>query len=221
MGKKTPGVPKEPKAAKGVRVTLGDGKADFQGKVNIQKGVRTTAPQSPKFTPAIKTVLDKWSTDTDQAVTLYEHIIEQEKELEQSYGVLGNLMLQVGLDRDAFITAVQGACTTDADAKSFGANQVTRGKHVEPLSPRAIRQIQTGVPGTNKIRWPSEAGAASYMAEVSTVDPLNATSWAGCYTGMSPFFVYAGTPGQKVWFRLCAVGKAPSAWSTPFMMILR
>jgi hypothetical protein len=47
------------------------------------------------------------------------------------------------------------------------------------------------------------------------------TSWVNCYTGMSPFFVYTGTPGQKVWIRICSVGKAPSAFSTPFLVILR
>jgi hypothetical protein len=221
MPKKQPGVPKEPKKAKGVTVTLGDSRADFQGKVNIQKSLRTAAPQSPKINPAITAALNTWSKDTDQAVTVYASIIDQEKALEQSYGQLGNLLLQMGLDRQAFITAVQGVCVNDADAKSFGCNQRVRSPHVEPVAPAAIRQIDTGVVGTDKIRWPSEPGAASYMAEVSTADPPTPTSWAGCYTGMSPFFTYTGPPGQRVWFRICSVGKAPSAWSTPFMVILR
>ena len=47
MPTKTPGVPKQPKPAKRIRVTIPDGKADFQGKVNIQKALRATAPTAP------------------------------------------------------------------------------------------------------------------------------------------------------------------------------
>jgi hypothetical protein len=220
MATKKAGVPKQPKPARRVRVKLGDGNADFQGKTNIQKGLRATAPQSPKFTPAVKVTLDTWSASTDKAVVLYDDIIKQEAALEQSYGTLGTVLLQVGLDRDAFINAVQNVCTSTADAKSFGADAIGGGKHVEPAAPVEIRQIQTDLQGANKIRWPSEPGAASYMAEASA-DPPTASSWTGCHTGMSPFFVYAGAPGQKVWFRICSIGKAPSAWSTPFLVILR
>jgi hypothetical protein len=220
MPKKIPGVPKEPRPTKRVRVTLNDSKAAFQGRTNTQKGLRTTAPQASKFNATIKMALDTWSADTDKAVTLYDGIINQEAALEQSYGQLGVVLVQVAIDRDLFINSLQNVCTSEADAQSFGANVVVPGKHVEPVSPSTFRQIDTAVPGHNKIRWPSEPGAASYMAEAS-VDPPTQTSWANCYTGMSPFFVYEGTPAQKVWFRICSVGKAPSVWSNPILMILR
>lgn len=221
MPKKIQGVPKEPKPAKHVRFTPGDSTATFQGKVNIQKAIRTTAPNAPKFNATIKTNLTQWSTDTDTAVTHYDNIINLESQLEQEYGALGTVLVQVGLDRAAFITSVEAVCTSDADAQSFGGSAVAPGKHVEPVPPTVFRQIETGVPGANKIRWLGETGAASYQAEASTVDPPTAASWANCYTGMSPFFLYTGTPAQKVWFRVCCVGHAPSAWSVPFPIILR
>jgi hypothetical protein len=221
MSKKIPGVPTEPKAAKRIRYRPGDATAAFQGRVNVQKGIRTTAPQAAKFNPTIKANLDAWSADTDKAVAHYSTIINLESQLEQEYGALGTVLVQVGLDRTAFITSVEAVCTSEADAKSFGGNAVVTGKHVEPVSPSVFREIETGVPGSNKIRWLSEVGAAAYMAEASTVDPPTATSWGNCYTGMSPFFLYTGTPGQKVWFRVCSVGKAPAVWSAPFLIILR
>jgi hypothetical protein len=221
MPKKIQGVPTEPKPAKHTRFTPGDSAATFQGRVNIQKSIRTTAPQAAKFNAAIKTNLDAWSADTDKAVTHYDNIINLESQLEQEYGALGTVLVQVGLDRAAFITSVEGVCTSPADAKSFGGAAVVQGKHVEPVSPSTFRQIDTAVSGANKIRWLGEAGAAAYQAEVSTVDPPTATSWAGCYTGMSPFFVYTGAPAQRVWFRVCSVGHAPSAWSAPFLIVLR
>jgi hypothetical protein len=217
---KKPGVPKQPRAASRVRVTLGDGNADFQGKANIQKGLRNTAPQSPKFNATIKGTLDKWSADTDQALTIYNTILNQEAALEQSYGTIGTVLLQIGLDREAFLTAVQTVCVDDADAKSFGCNQVVRGTVAQPGPPVSLRQILTAVPGTNKIRWPSVVGAASYMAQVS-VDPPTATSYTQYYTGRSPFFVYTGQPGQKAWIKLCSVGKAASVWSDGFPVVLR
>jgi hypothetical protein len=220
MPAKKPGVPKQPKPAKHARVTIGDSNADFQGRTNIQKALRTTAPSSPKFNATIKATLDKWSADTDQAVTMYNDIINKEAALEQAYGAIGTVLLQIGLDREAFITAVQSVCVDDADAKAFGCNQVVRGKAVQPGAPTSIRQILTDIAGTNKVRWPSVAGAASYMAQVS-VDPPTATSYATYYTGKSPFFAYTGQPGQKLWIKLCSVGKAASAWSEAFSVVLR
>jgi hypothetical protein len=221
MPKKIPGIPKEPKPAKRIRFTPGDSGATFQGRVNIQKGIRTTAPQAPKCNATIKTNLTTWSTDTDTAVTHYANIINLESQLEQEYAALGTVLVQVGLDRAAFITSVEAVCTSEADAKSFGGDAVVPGKHQEPSPPTVFRQIDTGVPGANRIRWLSEAGAASYQAEASTVDPPTPTSWGNCYTGMSPFFVYTGAPAQRVWFRISCVGHGPSAWSAPFLIILR
>jgi hypothetical protein len=221
MPKKKPGVPKQPKAAKRIRFTLGEGHADFQGRANVQKSVRNTAPQSPKFTPAIKTALDNWSGSTDKAVALYEDIIAKEVALEQAYGNLGTAVAQVNTDRDDFVTEVEKVCTTAADAQTFGGNAVTRSKAIDAVAPATLRQILTDVHGTNRFRWPSIPGAGSYMAEVSTVDPPTATSWTSCYVGRAPFFVYAGTPGQKVSFRLCSVGRVPSPWSVIFTMTLR
>jgi hypothetical protein len=220
MPKKAPGTPKQPRPPKRARVTLNDSKADFIGRTNVQKGLRTTAPLSPKFNATIKAILDTWSKDTDQAVTLWDGIVTQEAALEQSYTSLGALLVVLGTDRDGFINALQNVCVSEADAQSFGANVVPAAKSVEPGPPTTIRQIDTGVPGQNKIRWLGEPGAASYMADAS-VDPPTASSWGNCYTGRSPFFVYPGTPGQKVWFKICSVGTAPSAWSTPFLITLR
>jgi len=220
MPTKKPGVPRQPKAAKRVRVTIGDGKADFLGRTNIQKALRTTAPQSPKFNAAIKAALDTWSKDTDQAVTIWDNIINAEATLEQMYSSLGTTLLQVGLDRSAFLTAVQNVCTTAADAKSFGVNETAPGKHVEPVPPTAIRQIDTPVPGANRIRWASDPHAGAYQAETS-VDPPTPTSWTAAYTGKSPFFLLTGAPGQKVLVRIAAVGSAPSAWSASFPVTLR
>ena len=220
MGKRKPGVPKEPKAAKRIKVTLGDSKADFQGRVNIQKGLRTTAPQAQKFNPTIKGTLDTWSADTDKAVVLYESILTKETELEQLYGSLGNQLLQVGLDREGFITAVESVCTNEADARSFGANQVSRLARLEASPPGTIRQIATHEIGTNRFRWASVPGAGAYMAETSA-DPPTATSWVPSYTGKSPFFNFTGTPGQKLWVRVASVGSAPSAWSTAVLFTLR
>jgi hypothetical protein len=56
---------------------------------------------------------------------------------------------------------------------------------------------------------------------LADLDPPTATSWASCYTGMSPFFLLTGSPGDKVWIRIASVGKAPSAWSAAFLVILR
>jgi hypothetical protein len=220
MPTKKPGVPKQPKPAKRVRVTIGDGKADFLGKTNIQKALRTTAPQAPKFNAAIKAALDTWSKDTDQAVTIWDNIINAEAGLEQMYSSLGAVLLQVGLDRSGFLTAVQNVCISPADAKSFGLNDTAPATHVEPLPPTAIRQINTAVPGENRIRWASDPHAAAYQAETS-VDPPTPTSWVAAYTGKSPFFLLTGAPGQKQWVRIAAVGSAPSAWSTAFPVTLR
>jgi hypothetical protein len=220
MPKKMIGTPKQPRPPARSRVTLNDSKADFMGRTNIQKGLRVTAPQSPKFTPAIKTLLDNWSKDTDTAVTLWDGIVTQEAALEQSYTTLGAQILTVNVDREAFVNGLQSVCTSQADAESFGANSRVKGKSVDPMAPSVIRQIDTAVSGANRIRWLTEPGAASYQAEAS-VDPPTATSFANCYTGKSPFFVYAGTPGQKVWFRICSIGAGPSAWSTPFLVTLR
>jgi hypothetical protein len=221
MPKKIPGVPKEPKPAKRIRFSPGDAGATFQGKVNIQKSIRSTAPQAAKFNATIKANLDTWSADTDKAATHYSNIINLESQLEQEYGALGTVLVQVGLDRSAFITSVETVITSEADAKALGGNAIIPGKHVEPESPSVFRQVDTTVAGANKIRWLSEQGAASYMAEASTVDPPTAASWGNCYMGMSPFFVYTGAPAQRVWFRVCSVGKAPAAWSAPFLIILR
>ncbi len=217
---KKPGTPKEPKPAPHVRITLGDTDADFQGRVNVQLGLRGTAPQSPKFTAAIKTPLDAWSASTDQARATYTLIINAEAALEQMYGTLGTTLLQVNLNREAFITALQGVCANAEDAKGFGANAVVRGAYVAPLPPNAIRQIATSTAGTNKIRWPSVPRAGSYQAQRS-VDPPTATSWVGCYMGTPPFFLLTGSPGDKVWVRISSVGREPSAWSTAFLVILR
>ena len=221
MPKKIQGVPKEPKAAKRIHFNPGDSRATFQGKVNIQKSIRATAPQAAKFNTTIKANLDAWSGDTDKAVTHYDTIINLESQLEQEYGTLGTLLTQVGLDRAAFITSVESVCTTEADAKSFGGAAVVPGVHVEPVPPATFRQIDTGVRGTNRIRGLSVTGAASYQAEASTVDPPTATSWGNCYTGSSPFFVYTGAPAQRVWFRICCIGRGPSVWSEPFLIVLR
>jgi hypothetical protein len=202
-------------------VTLGDSKADFQGRTTVQLGLRATAPQSPKFTPAVKTALDTWSKSTDQAQALYTNIINSEASLEQSYTTLGTLLVQVGHDRDGFITAVQNECTSSADAKGFGAGAVEPGKHVEPVPPGVVRQVPTSLSGTAKVRWPSEPGAASYIAQQSTADPPTEASFVQCYLGMSPFFELTGGPAQKVWIRIASVGKAVSAWSTPFQVVLR
>ena len=220
MPVKKPGTPKEPTPAPHVRITLGDSEADFQGRVNVQLGLRATAPQSPKFTAVIKAPLDLWSTSTDQARGLYTQIINAEAGLEQLYGTLGTTLVQVNLNRDAFINALQGVCSNAADAQGFGANAVVRGAYVPPGAPAGIRQIATATPGTNKIRWPSELRAGSYQAQRS-VDPPTATSWVGCYTGTPPFFLLTGSPGDKVWVRISSVGREPSAWSTDFLVILR
>jgi hypothetical protein len=220
MPAKKPGTPKEPKAAPRVRITLNDAKADFQEKVNIQLGIRTAAPQAPKFTVAIKTPLDAWSASTDQARAQYATIISAEAALEQGYGALGTTLLQVGLNRDAFVNALQNVCANPDDAKSFGVSTVTHGTYVPPNAPVSIRQIATAVPGSNRVRWLSEAHAGSYQAERS-VDPPTATSWVACYTGTPPFFLLTGSPGDRVWVRICSVGKLPSAWSTAFLIILR
>ncbi len=221
MAKRQPGVPRQPKRARRVRFNPGDGKADFQGKVNIQKGLRNTAPQAPKFNAAIKGALDTWSKDTDQAVVVWENIINVEAQLEQLYGTLGNLLVQVGLDRAAFITSVENVCTTPADAKSFGGDAVSSAKRPDPVAPATIRQIATQVPGDNRVRWPSAPNAVAYVAQTTTVDPPAATSWAAAYTGKSPFFLVQGTPGQKVWVRIASIGGAQSAWSKEFSVILR
>ena len=219
---KSPGVPKEPKPAKRIRFSPGDAGATFQGKVNVQKAIRTTAPQAAKFNATIKTNLDTWSADTDKAATHYSNIINLESQLEQEYGALGTVLVAVGLDRSAFITSVEAVITSEADAKALGGNAIIPGKHVEPVSPVHLPPIDTAVAGANRIRWLSEQGAASYMAEASTVGiPPTAASWATCYMGMSPFFVYTGAPAQKVWFRVCSVGKAPAVWSAPFLITLR
>ncbi len=220
MPAKKAGTPKEPKPAPHVRISLGDSNADFQGRVNVQLGLRATAPQSPKFTAVVKAPLDLWSGNTDQARALYTSIINAEAALEQMYGTLGTTLLQVNLNREAFINALQTVCANADDAKSFGANTVVRGVYVPPGPPAAIRQIATTTPGNNKVRWPSEPHAGSYMVQRS-VDPPTATSWVGCYTGTPPFFLLTGSPGDRVWVRVCSVGREPSAWSAAFLVILR
>jgi hypothetical protein len=220
MPAKKPGTPRQPKAATRTRITLDDSKADFQGRANIQIGLRTTAPKSPKFTPAIQLVLNTWSASTDQATAQYTAIINAEAALEQMYGVLGTTLLQVNLDRTAFVTALENVCANADDAKGFGASAVTHGTYLPPVPPVAIRQVATDVAGSNRVRWPSEPHAGSYQAERS-VDPPTASSWVPCYTGTSPFFILTGAPQDRVWVRICSVGRAPSAWSTPFLVILR
>src|SRR6202012_4418101 len=141
----------------------------------------------------VKTALDAWSKSTDTAQAQYTIIMNAELALEQAYGTLGTAMVQMSLDRDAVVTALESVRVTADDAKSFGADAVVPGKPVEPVPPTTIRVIPTDVQGTDRIRWPSEPGAASYVAEQSIVDPPTDASWTPCYTGMSPFFFLKGT----------------------------
>ena len=91
--KKKIGVPKQPKPSRRARTTIADGNADFQGKINIQNGLRAIVPLSPKVAeyPALGTTFDAWSATTDKAAVVYKTIIETEATLEQLHGSLGTI----------------------------------------------------------------------------------------------------------------------------------
>ena len=213
---RNPGSTQRTEARQAHPLLAGNAGATFQGKVNIQKSIRATAPQAAKFNATIKANLDTWSADTDKAVTHYDNIINLESQLEQEYGALGTLLVQVGLDRSAFVTSVEAVITSEADAKALGGNTIVPGKHVEPASPSVFRQVDTAVAGANRSAWPSEQGRPLTSAEASTVDPPTAVSWGSCYTGDEPVLrVHGDAPAEGVVPGLLR-GQGPPAWSAPF-----
>jgi hypothetical protein len=217
--------PKQPQRAKRIQPSAGDATADCQEQFNIQIGLRTTVPKSPKYTasPNLATTFDTWSTSTDKAQFLYKDIIATESSLKQMYTSLGTLMLQSQVDRDAFLVAVSGVCDNEDDARSFGLH--TKGgkrRHIEAGAPSDLHVVFTDVVGDFTVRWSRVDGAGAYVAEQCSGAPELETSWAQCYMGSAPSFKMTGlTLGQKLWFRVKSIGKKPSAWSEPTAVIVR
>lgn len=210
--------PKRPRPAKRIRPMAGDASADCQEQFNIQVGLRTTVPQSPKFTvnPAVATTFTAWSATTDKAQASYRSIIALQSTLEQTYTSLGALMLQYGIDRDAFLVAVSSVCENDEDARAFGLSARSRQSRAAAGVPVDLRFVFGDVVGELAVRWPPIPGAAAYIAEQSSGDPALQANWTQCYAGTAAFFKITGlTLGQKLWFRVRSIGKGLSAWSEP------
>jgi len=217
------GVPKQPKPSKRARTTIADGNADFQGKINIQNGLRAIVPLSPKVAqyPALGTTFDAWSATTDKAAVLYKTIIETEATLEQLFGSLGTIMGQYSLDRASFLLAAQMACPTADEAKALGLSTIAERKSLVAGAPVTLNFIFGDVAGDLTTRWSRVPGAGAYVGEQS-VDPPTEESWEQCYMGKSPSFKLTGLPvGEKLWFRIRSVGKTPSAWSAPAFVVTR
>jgi hypothetical protein len=217
--------PKQPERAKRVQPLAGDSGADCQEQFNVQIGLRTTVPKSPKYTasPNIATTFDAWTTSTDKAQTVYKDIIATEKNLKQMYTSLSGLMLQYRVDRDTFLVTVSGVCDSDEDAKSFGLQTKSVGRRrIDAGVPGDVHAIFSDVGGDFTVRWSRVDGAGAYVAEQCSADPEHEASWAQCYMGSAPSFKMTGlTVGQKLWFRVRSIGKKPSAWSAPIALIVR
>lgn len=221
--KKKIGVPKQPEPIKRVRITAPDAGVDCQGRITIQKGLRVIVPQSPKYAPnsRLATAFDAWSATTDKAAVIYQNIIDTEAQLESLYTSLGTVMGQFSIDRDGFVVAAQAVCQNEDDASALGLATAAARKSVDAESPSDIRFIFSRVMGELTVRWPLVPGAGAYAAEQS-VDPPSAASWVDCYMGKAPSFKLTSlTPGQKLWVRVKAIGKTPSAWSDPVSVVAR
>jgi hypothetical protein len=223
MALKKRGVPKQPKVATRIQIVVPDANADVQGKINVQQGLRVTVPKSSKYDPdsPVATSFDGWTATTDKAEALYQGIIKAESVLEQLYTSLGTVMGQYALDRDVFIAAVRGVCENEADAKEFGLDVSTHRRRVDAAVPDAPHFSFGDVGGSLTVRWPAVLGAGAYIAEQRVEAPTD-ESWEQCYMGRSPFFKLASlTLGKKLWFRVRAIGKTPSAWSDPSLVVVR
>jgi hypothetical protein len=217
--------PKQPDRAKRIQALAGNADADCQEQFNVQIGLRTSVPKSPKYTanPNLATTFDAWSGATDKAQGVYKEIIATETGLKQLYTSLSGLMLQYRLDRDTFLVMVSGVCESEDDAKSFGLQtKSVRRRHIEAGVPGDVHVVFGDVGGDFTLRWSRVDGAAAYVAEQSSAEPEHEASWAQCYMGSAPSFKMTGlTVGQKLWFRLRSIGKKPSAWSAPTAVIVR
>ena len=217
--------PKQPERAKRIQPLAGDAAADCQEKFNVQIGLRTAVPKSPKYTasPNIATTFDAWSASTDKAQTVYKEIIVTETNLKQLYTSLSGLMLQYRIDRDKFLVTVSGVCDSVEDARSFGLQTKSSGRrHIDAEAPGDAHAIFSDVVGDFTMRWSRVDGAGAYVAEQCSADPEHEASWAPCYMGSAPSFKMTGlTLGQKLWLRVRSIGKKPSAWSAPIAVIVR
>lgn len=223
MALKKIGVPKQPKAATRIQIVVPDANADFRGKINIQQGLRATVPKSSNYEPnsPVATSFDGWTATTDKADALYQSIIKAESALEQLYTSLGTMMGQYALDRDTFIVAVRGVCKNEADAKEFGLTASTHRRRVDAAVPDAPHFIFGDVGGELTVRWPAVHGAGAYVAD-QRADASTDESWAQCYMGRRPFFKLASLAlGERLWFRVRAIGHTPSAWSGPACVVVR
>jgi hypothetical protein len=224
MVPKIKGIPKQPKPANRIRITNPDANAEHRGKIDIQKGLRTTVPHSPKYstTSPVATTFDAWTATNDKADKIYESIITASSNLEQLYTSLGTMMGQYAIDRDAFLVAARAVCNNEDDAKSFGLSTPTHRRQFDAVPPSALHFAVGGVPGDLAVRWPAVRRAGAYVAEQCAGNAPTDAGWVQCYMGRPPSFKLTQlTLGETLWFRVRSVGKTLSAWSDPAFVVVR
>ena len=222
--KKRSHTPKQPSPVKRVKLRAGDGKADCQGKINIQRGLRVTVPKSPKYKedPSVEVAFEVWTETTDKVEEIHQRIINAESALKQMYTSLGSLLHQYKIDRDVFLVAAERVCVNELDAKEFGLLTTASVKHIDAETPGELRVRFGRTAGDLSVRWRRVPGAGAYVAQQSSVDPPTEASWVECYAGTRPSFKLTGhTLGEKLFLRIKSLGKTPSAWSEPTAVIVR
>jgi hypothetical protein len=77
------------------------------------------------------------------------------------------------------------------------------------------------VNGTIIVECDKVAGARAYLVDRS-FDPVSDTSWTPVGGGTTRRrYVHGLPPGQKIWFRMAAIGRAGQGpWSTPLMAVV-